>query len=56
MEEKEIEVSIFEWSSTRTTLSIYEFNFSKVFKHRIDAENWANSVFKKVKFKTEEFS
>lgn len=56
MEEKEIEVSILEWNSTRTTLTINEFNFSKVFKHIIDAENWANSVFKKVKFKTEEFS
>ena len=56
MEAKEIEVNILEWNSTNTTLSIPEFNFSKVFKHRIDAENWANSIFKKVKFSTERFS
>lgn len=48
--EKEILIEINEWNDTQTFLSIPEFNFSKEFKYRVDAENWAKSIFKKVNF------
>lgn len=48
--EKEIFIQINEWNSSQTFLSIPDLNFTKEFRHRIDAENWAKSIFKKPKF------
>lgn len=48
--EQEILIEITEWNSTETYISIPLFNFHKTFKHRIDAEMWARSIFKNVKF------
>lgn len=48
--EKEILVEIDEWNSTSTSIKIPELGVLKEFKHRIDAENWVNSIFKKPKF------
>ena len=49
--EREILIEIAEWNSTETSIRIPELDVFKKFEHRIDAENWAKSIFKKVKFK-----
>lgn len=48
--EKEILIKIAEWNSTETSIEVPELSFFKTFEHRVDAEKWANSIFKKVKF------
>lgn len=48
--EKEILIKITEWNDTQTSIQIPEFGFYKPFKYKVDAENWAKSIFKKVKF------
>lgn len=50
--EQEILCKITEWNSTETNITIPMFNYHKTFKHRIDAEMWARSIFKNVKFET----
>ena len=54
--EKEIIISICEWSNTETNLTIEELNYSRTFTHKIDAINWANSIFKKPKFENVVYS
>lgn len=48
--EREIIVKIAVWNSSETSIEIPELNYFKSFKHRIDAENWVNSIFKNAKF------
>lgn len=50
MDEKIIKIKIAEWNSTETSIEIPELGVFKQFEHRIDAENWAKSIFKKVEF------
>ncbi len=54
--EREILIEIAEWNDTNTSVEIPELGIFKQFKHRIDAVNWANSIFKKPKFENVVYS
>lgn len=54
--EREILINIEEWNSTNTSVYIPELGVYKKFEHRIDAENWINSIFKKPKFENVAYS
>ena len=54
--EKEIIIEILEWNDTNTSIKIPELGIFKQFKYRVDAVNWANSIFKKPKFENVVYS
>lgn len=48
--EKEILIELDLWYFPQTTIKIPELEFSKTFRCRTDAENWAKSIFKNPRF------